>query len=163
MLIILSGLPATGKTTIARELAAQVTAVHVRIDSIEQALRASGVTVDAHGYRVGYAVAEDNLRLGRIVIADSVNPWPLTRAEWRAVAARAGVRSIDVEIVCSDAAMHRGRVETRTPDIPGHVLPSWDDVVHRDYRPWDRERLQIDTAHVPVDEAVRRIRATMRV
>ena len=36
VLIILSGLPGTGKTTIARELAMAVLAVHVRIDSIEQ-------------------------------------------------------------------------------------------------------------------------------
>ena len=72
--MILSGLPGVGKTTIARELAVALTAVHVRIDSIEQALRDAGLTVYDHGYRVGYAVAADNLRLGRTVIADCVNP-----------------------------------------------------------------------------------------
>src|SRR5271165_1678080 len=36
MLIILGGLPGTGKTAIARELARQLGAVHVRIDSIEE-------------------------------------------------------------------------------------------------------------------------------
>jgi predicted kinase len=43
MLIIFGGLSANGKTTIARELARQLGAVHVRIDSIEQAIWGSGV------------------------------------------------------------------------------------------------------------------------
>ena len=82
MLIILSGLPGVGKTSIARELAGQLGATHVRIDSIEKAIRdarlISGLMNDA-GYRIGYAVALDNLRAGRTVIADSVNPIPITR------------------------------------------------------------------------------------
>jgi len=75
MLIIFGGLPGTGKTVIARELAGQLSAVYFRIDSIEQAIRDSGVVskpLDDVGYRIGYTVAEDNLRLGRTVIADSV-------------------------------------------------------------------------------------------
>ena len=94
VLIILSGLPGVGQTSIARELARQTGAAHIRIDSIEQAVRASGLvagSLDDVGYRVGYAVAEDNLRLGGTVIADSVNPLPITRAAWREVAERAGV------------------------------------------------------------------------
>jgi len=158
MLIILSGLPGVGKTTIARALTSATGGVHVRIDSIEQALRRGGLTVEAEGYVVGYAVAEDNLRLGRTVIADSVNPWPLTRDAWRAVGARAGVPSIDVEITCSDVHLHRRRVETRTSDVPGLELPAWSTLVERDYRPWDRERLVIDTARSDVDESVRKIR-----
>jgi predicted kinase len=37
MLVVLSGLPGVGKTTIAPELARSLPAVHLRIDSIEQA------------------------------------------------------------------------------------------------------------------------------
>lgn len=163
VLVIFSGLPGTGKTRIACALVRDVNATYLRIDSIEQALRETGVRVEGEGYEVAYAVAEDNLRLGRIVVADSVNPLPLTREAWRAVAQRAGTPAIDVEIMCSDPAVHRARVEGRTADIPGHLLPSWQNVVDRDYRLWDLDHLQIDTAYVPVAEAVRLIRATMRV
>ena len=162
VLIILGGLSGVGKTTIARALATAAGAVHLRIDSIEQALRNLGLTVEAEGYVVAYALAEDNLRLGRIVVADSVNPWPLTRDAWRSVAERAGVQAIEVEIVCSDLDEHRRRVETRVADIMGHVLPSWQDVIDRDYRPWTRERLVIDSGRTTVDESVNEILTLLR-
>jgi predicted kinase len=160
-LIVLSGLPGVGKTTIARAVARASGGTHLRIDSIEQTLRAVGVDVVDQGYRVAYAVAEDNLRLGRVVVADSVNPWPLTRAAWHAVAEHAGVQALDVEIVCSDVMEHRRRVESRTPDIPGHRLPTWAEVIARDYRAWDAERLVVDTARWGIDESVRQILARL--
>lgn len=43
MLIVLSGFPGVGKTAIARELARVLPAVHVRVDSIDQALRRAGL------------------------------------------------------------------------------------------------------------------------
>lgn len=175
MLIVLGGLPATGKTTIAQALAAELGAVHVRIDSIEQALRDAaaasrgsglaghwGRSLDDAGYRIGYAVAEDNLRLGRTVIADSVNPIPITREAWRGVAARAGVPVLEVEVICSDAERHRRRVDTRASDIPGLELPTWAEVLARDYRPWSSPRLVIDTARHAVDECVAAIREAAR-
>ena len=161
MLLVLSGLPGVGKTTIAREIVVALGAVHVRIDSIEQALRDVGWTVESEGYRVAYAVAEDNLRLGRTVVADCVNPWPLTRSAWRAVADRAAVRAFDIEVVCSNIDEHRRRVESRAADIAGHRLPTWTEVVERDYRPWDGERLVVDTARLTVQESVRTILSTL--
>jgi predicted kinase len=161
MLVVLSGLPGVGKTTVARELAVALGAVHVRIDSIEQALRNAGWEIEAEGYRVAYAVAEDNLRLGRSVVADCVNPWPLTRGEWRSVGDRARARVFDVEVVCSDAKEHRRRVESRATDISGHRLPTWSEVVRRDYCPWDTDRLVIDTARLNPGDSVRKILAAV--
>lgn len=159
MLIVLGGLPGVGKTTVARELARAIGAAHLRIDSVEQALRNAGIKVRGEGYSVAYALAEDSLRVGCHVVADCVNPWPLTRREWRTVASRAGARVIDVEIVCSDSDEHRRRVETRPVDISGHQLPTWQEVVERDYRAWDGERLVIDTARSSVEQSVRTILA----
>lgn len=74
MLIVLSGLPGVGKTTIARELARSLTAVHVHVDSIERALRQGGLVVEAEGYAVAQAVAADNLRVGQTVILSALPP-----------------------------------------------------------------------------------------
>ena len=165
MLIVLAGLPGVGKTAIAKALARRFDAVHLRIDSIEQALRGSsmgaGTPMDDAGYRVGYAIAADNLAAGRIVIADSVNPWPETRDAWLAVARHAGVRAVEIEVICSDPAEHRRRVETRTADIAGLRLPTWQDVVERDYRPFARERIAIDTSRMPVEACVAAIETAL--
>ena len=163
LLIILGGLPGTGKSSIARELARQLGAVHVRIDTIENALRHSLTPVEVvdHGYAVAFAVAADNLGIGHTVVADSVNSIAITRDAWRDVAARAGVPYSEVEFVCSDAVEHRRRVETRVPDIEGHVQPTWQQVIDREYDPWDSEHLVIDTARLSIEESVAAIRAAL--
>jgi len=157
MLIIFGGLPGTGKTAIAQQLARELGAVYLRIDSMEQAIRDTGVVsqfLDDAGYRVGYAVAEDNLRLGKTVVADSVNPLQLTRGAWISVADRARAKAIEVEVTCSDSAQHRNRVETRSADIKGLRLPTWQEVVSREYEPWERDHIVIDTASESVAENV---------
>jgi predicted kinase len=164
MLIVFGGLPGVGKTTMARALARAIGAVHIRIDSIELAIRESGVAVvslDDAGYRVGYAVAEDNVRLGRVVIADSVNPLPVTREAWRAVAERTHVNVVEVEITCSNQEEHRRRVEERIGRPPAESGPTWAEVVARDYRAWDRDRVVIDTADRTPEELVEHLLAVL--
>ena len=158
MLLIFGGLTAAGKTGLATRLARSIGATHVRIDSIEQALRNSGVDISGlEGYVVAYAIAEDNLRLGHTVIADSVNPVEETRAAWRNVARRAGKRHIEIEVVCSDWDEHRRRVESRVADIAGHQLPTWRQVCDREYESWQAD-IVVDTAGQHIEASVTELR-----
>lgn len=153
-LYILSGLPGTGKTTMAQRMARQLKAMHLRIDTIEQGLRdLCHLEVAGEGYRLAYRIAKDNLRLGLSVIADSVNPWKLTREEWQAVAGDVGAAFVHIEMICSDKREHRRRIEARESDIPGLELPAWKDVVGRDYHEWEGERVCLDTAGKSIEDA----------
>jgi len=166
VLIVFGGLPGTGKTTLARLVAREFRAVYLRIDTIEQALRSSGALacgVGGAGYIVGYALAEANLRLGQTVVADSVNPLALTRDAWRQAASNAQSRIVEIEMVCSDLAEHRRRVETRTVDVAGLVLPTWEAVQQREYENWDRPRLVLDTAGRSIDDVFAELRSRLRL
>lgn len=157
VLIALSGLPGTGKTTIARALAERIGAVHLRVDTIEDALRARlclAADVGPAGYMAAYGIAADNLRIGRTVIADSVNPLQISRDAWRSVAAYADTPIIEVEIVCSDLDEHRRRVEGRFAETAGAIVPNWSDVLTRAIDPWDRAPLRIDTAFTQVCDCI---------
>jgi predicted kinase len=162
VLIVLGGLPGTGKTTISRELSIRLAATYLRIDCIEQALRDAGLTVGTEGYAVANALAAQNLKLGRMVIADCVNPVLASRAGWRQTALQNAARLVEIEVICSDLALHRRRVEGRTSDIGGLKLPTWDDVVSRTYEPWDREHLVLDTADSSLDHLLERAEAYVR-
>jgi predicted kinase len=160
MLVVFGGLPGTGKTTISRAVAARRSATYLRIDVIEQALRASGVLsgdVGASGYVIANALAASNLMGGRMVIADCVNPVPESREEWRRTAARMRSPLVEIEIMCSDRAEHRRRVEARRSDIDGHELPSWQAVLDRHYAPWPEPHLIVDTARLTQDDAIARV------
>ncbi len=105
----------------------------------------------------GLPDGEDNLRLGRIVIADSVNPLQCTRDAWLLAARRASTEAVEVEFVCSDTALHRRRIETRMPDIEGLNPPVWREVIDREYQAWDRPHVTIDTAYRTIKETVREL------
>ena len=99
----------------------------------------------------------DNLAANRVVVADSVNAIEISRKAWRAVAARNGVRAIQVEVTCSDLKEHRLRVETRESDVEGLIKPSWQAVANRTWEDWDDSTVVIDTAGKNVSEVVEEV------
>jgi predicted kinase len=151
MLIVFCGLPGTGKTTLAKALAASLDAVYLRIDSIEQALRNSltmGGDVGSSGYAVANAIARDNLNSRRRVVVDCVNPVQESRLAWAAIADSADCPLLNVQIVCSDEEQHRQRVESRVSDVTGLIPPSWQSVSQHEYEAWHEAPFTIDTARV---------------
>jgi predicted kinase len=154
-LFIFAGLPGTGKSALSKRLAQKINAVHLRIDTIEQALRdLCHLELEGEGYRIAYRIAADNLRLGRNVVADSCNPIELTRAEWETVAKDTDSRFVNIELICSDRREHRRRIESRSSEIPGLKLPTWSEVVKREYHSWSRDRIVIDTAEQSEDQCL---------
>ena len=168
VLICIGGLPATGKTTVARALSLEFRAAYVRIDTIETAIdraegkfRQTNVWDAPPGYAVGYDVATDQLRNGLDVVAESVNPLQVSRDAWRDTASRAGARLVEVEVVCSDPEEHRRRAEERVLDIAGLTKPTWEQITNREYEPWKRNRVVVDTSILSPDESARQIRAAV--
>ena len=171
-LVVVGRLPATGKSTVASALARQASFAFVRIDRIEQAIidsagpgqplgQSLGQPLGPVGYTVAYGVAAEQLGHGVSVVAECVNPLGVTRDAWRDIAAGHGARLVEVELVCTDQAAHRERARTREVDVPGLRLPDWEQITSREYEPWDRGHLIIDTATRTPAQAVAAILAAI--
>ena len=157
-LILFSGQPGAGKTTLARRLAELIGALYLRIDSIEAALDGIDRTEGRPGgYLSAMAVARDNLALSRTTIADAVNPDDWSRSRWAAIADQTGAILCPVMVICTDPAIHSARVEARRPDTPGETIPDWTRAATRTVAPWDRPCITVNTAHLDPDIAARMI------
>jgi len=117
MLVVLTGLPCTGKSVVAEALARALPATLLSADSIDATLLAAGIAPDQRpdivGYEIMKALADEQLALGGSVVIDAVNPFGWVRDEYAAIASRHSVVAVLVATICSDGGMHRARVEAR--------------------------------------------------
>jgi 2-C-methyl-D-erythritol 4-phosphate cytidylyltransferase len=161
VLLVLGGPPGVGKTHVARAWARRRGAVHLRVDTVEQALLRAGTTreVGVEGYAVARAQAADHLDLGLGVVVDAVHPVAESRAAWRRLAQQTGVGLLTVELRCADDAEHRRRVEQRRADIEGHRLPDWTSVSRLEWEPWPEADLVLDTGTLDAEAVTDRVEA----
>ncbi|MEP6697355.1 MAG: ATP-binding protein [Pseudonocardiales bacterium] len=162
-LIVFAGLPGSGKTTLSRVLARHMHAAMLRVDLIEAAVVRSGLAaapVGPIGYAIVHGLAADCLRAGTTVIVDAVNPVPEARQGWPVLAAEVGVPLRVIEVTLHDAHEHRRRIEHRHSDVPGLVVPTWEQVLASGYQPWqeDRDGPRLIVDGVDTDGALRAIR-----
>lgn len=164
MLIVMSGLPATGKSAIADALASAVDGIVLSVDPIESALLTSGVDAaqptGIAAYAVAAAIAETNLRLARTVIIDAVNGVGEAKTWWIDLARREDVRLLVVETVCSDEALHRRRLAERQRSL-AIGEPSWETVAIRrdEWVAWPFAPLTVDAVEPLADNLARVVAA----
>ena len=150
-LIVLSGLPGSGKSVLAESLSRALSVPMFSIDPIEAAMWRAGLAKTETGdaaYEVARALADEHLRLRHSVIVDAVNPVEGPRAAWRNLAAKHRVSLKIIECVCSDETMHRQRIEGRVRSIAGTHELTWSSLLQRraEYEAWTDPRLVLDTS-----------------
>lgn len=152
-MIVFSGLPGTGKSTLAEALGRQFAIPVFAKDWLEATLVRCELVpsnparpLGSAGYQLLTTLAERQLQLGQSVILDSVASTRSIREIWkrRAEQYRAAWRVI--ECICSDESLHRKQLAGRQRGIPGWHELRWADVenVKGYYSPWAEDRLILD-------------------
>ncbi len=166
-LIIVSGLPGSGKSTVAESLATELSLPIFSVDPIEASLIKSGLRrsfeTGLAAYLVAETLADEQLKHGLSVIIDAVNPVQEARDMWNNLARKQSATLIVIECVL-DRELHKQRIESRIRNMHGIPEVTWKDVENRskEYLAWREERLVLDTANTHeenVENALKYIRS----
>jgi predicted kinase len=146
----MAGLPGTGKTTIAEKIRERLGYPLVSVDPLESAILSAGIDADQPTGLAAYLVAETLastvLESQSSIIVDAVNAVGPAREQWVALANRHGVTISFIEVVCSDPAIHRERLEARNRNLPHVSEPTWHAVEQSldEYDEWVGPSAEVD-------------------
>lgn len=100
------------------------------------------------------------VQLGLDVVLDVTGHEAETRERYQRVAESLGARFVGVECVCSDADLHRSRVQGRDRGIPGwHPTVSWEHVVRMQgwWEAWPEADLVVDSAKQDAETSLKQV------
>ncbi|MCS0500702.1 AAA family ATPase [Protaetiibacter mangrovi] len=127
MLIVMAGLPAAGKSTIAEVVGNRMGVPVVSVDPIEAAILSAGIGADQPtglaAYLVAEAFADAVLTGGGSVVVDAVNAVSPAREQWVKLAERQRSEVRFIEVVCSDEVLHHQRLTARAERLRSSALP----------------------------------------
>ena len=125
-LIIFSGLPGTGKSTLAESVGKGLGIPVFARDWLEATLLRCELkpateekSLGSTGYELMTVLAERQLMLGQSVILDSVAATETIRNTWHQLAEQYNATWRVIECICSDESLHRSRLNGRQRHIPG--------------------------------------------
>ena len=153
MLIVVAGLPGSGKSTMAVDLGRALNCAVLGVDQAEAAMWRAGVSQSAPTHHAAYlvvaALAAEQLTLGHDVIVDAVNGPEPARAQWRDLAGQMDAELKFIVVECGDDRIFQDRIERRSRNIEGFPEPIWEGVLRRraEFPPWTDERLMIDSVN----------------
>src|SRR5215472_7026161 len=152
-LIVMSGLPGSGKSTIAQRIAAQLLMPIFSVDPIESAMIEAGIQqgfeTGLAAYLVAATLASEHLNLGISVVIDAVNAEEEAKHTWRELGRKYGLTPMVLEVVVSNQVLHRRRIQARVRGLHGFSEVTWDQVEARRKKltPWREPTLRLDSAH----------------
>jgi len=162
VLLVISGLPGTGKSTVAAAVARQLEAVHLSVDEVEDAMLGAGLprdfTTGVAAYEAVRAAAEQNLSLGHCVVVDAVNDSGAARLTWINAAQAMDAELLFVVLTAPPRPEHQRRLASRTRRLLHVPEPTWEQVEARaaSYEPWGHGCLLLDSGE-PIETVVRQI------
>jgi predicted kinase len=158
--VLMRGYPGTGKSTIARAIAAALHAPLIDRDIIRQ--KAVDIFGDAHGvgrfsYELMFALTEEQLSLGLSVVVDTPLTYRETYEKSLVLADKFGIPMLVVHCQCPPEVQKR-RLEGRKGAVSEFQITSWEEWLRWKprFEDFDDHGCLIDTSN-PLDDSLAKV------
>ena len=147
-IIIIGGVPGTGKTTLANELSRILNIPAFSKDELEAAIARKGLSSNKEMKGVGYEImstlAKRQLKNDSSAIFDFIASGKRTAELWPDLNR---IKYKFIECVCSNQETHKKRINSRVRNIEGWYELKWEDVleIEKIYEPLRHDGLVIDS------------------